>query len=157
MAGDFPVTTFTSGNVLGASNLNSLSTALNGLVAQSGTYANQIALSDNTYTRPVPYAMAAGSVSSGSGSLAAGSALKLYTFNFATGRFTQAPLVVATISDTVGGTNYLVARTNGATTSQFDLYVYNLGTTTATWSSALTVDWIAIQMTSASASNGYTL
>jgi len=156
MAGDFPVTTFTAGNVLGASNLNSLSTALNGLVPQSGTYANQIVLSDNTYTRPVPYAMAAGSVSSGSGSLAAGGASLLITFNFNTGRFTQAPFVVATISDTVGGTNYLVARTNGATTSKFDLWIYNLGTTTATWSSALTIDWIAIQMTSASASNGWT-
>ena len=155
MAGDFPVTTFTSGNVLGASNLNSLSSALNGLVAQSGTYANQIALSDNTYTRPVPFAMAAGSVSSGSGSITAGNALKLYSFTFATGRFTQAPFVVATISDTVGGTATLVARTTGSSTSGFDLYVYNVGASTQTWSSALTVDWIAIQMTSASASNGW--
>jgi len=155
MAGDFPVTTFTSGNVLGASNLNSLSTALNGLVAQSGTYANQIALSDNTYTRPVPYAMAAGSVSSGSGSIASGNALKLYSFTFTTGRFTQAPFIVATISDTVGGSATLVARTTGASTSGFDLYVYNVGASTQTWSSALTVDWIAIQMTSASASNGW--
>ena len=155
MAGDFPVTTFTSGNVLGASNLNSLSSALNGLVAQSGTYANQIALSDNTYTRPVPFAMAAGSVSSGSGSIAAGNALKLYSFTFSTGRFTEAPFVVATISDTVGGSATLVARTTGASTSGFDLYVYNVGASTQTWSSALTVDWIAIQMTSASASNGW--
>ena len=155
MAGDFPVNSFTAGNTLGASDLNSLSTALNGMVPQSGTYANQLVLKDNTYTRPVPYAMAAGSVSYGSGSITAGSTLKLYSPAFTAGRFTQAPLVVATISSTVGGTVYLVARTTGTTTSGFDLYVYNLGTTTQTWSSALTVDWIAIQMTSASASNGW--
>ena len=155
MAGNFPVTTFTSGNVLGASDLNSLSSALNGLVPQSGTYANQIALSDATYTRPVPYAMAAGSVSSGSGNITSGGTLKLYSFTFQTGRFTQAPFVVATISSAVGGTTNLVARTTGTTTSGFDLYVYNVSTSTQTWSSALTVDWIAIQMTSASASNGW--
>ena len=155
MAGDFPVNTFTAGNTLGASDLNSLSTALNGMVPQSGTYANQIVLKDNTYTRPVPYAVAAGSVSSGSGSLAAGGTLKLYSFTFSAGRFTQAPFVTATISSAVGGSVYLVARTTGTTTSGFDLYVYNLGTTTATWSSALTVDWIAIQMTSAASANGW--
>jgi len=156
MAGDFPVTTFTSGNVLGASDLNSVSTAVNGLVPQSGTYANQIVLRDATYTRPVPFAMAAGSASDPAGSIAAGNNQLLYSVTFDAGRFTHPPYVTATVSTAPGGSTYLVARSANATTSGFDLYIYNVGSTTATWSTSIEVDWIAIQMTAASSKNGWT-
>lgn len=101
-------------------------------------------------TPATPYAWSAGTVSGFSaGSMAAGSSINA-AVTFPVGRFSQPPKVNVSLSTGPGGSVYLVPRALNATATGFSVYLYNLGSSTAVFS-GLSVDWTAVQMTSASA------
>jgi hypothetical protein len=125
MAVGFPAkTTFANGNTLPASDLNDITGTLNSLVDRS------------TQTFQIPYATNAGSNSiTGSG-----------TVTFTTGRFTQTPIVLATVLSTNNTRTSVTVAISGTTSVTF--YVW-AGTVASTVAAA--VNWQAIQMTSAAA------
>lgn len=83
-----------------------------------------------------------GSISISGTSVAAGGQVNsAVTFPSA---FTGTPRVFVSMTSAPAGTNYLVARTAGSTTSTgFSIYVYNTGTAAATWTN-LPISWFAI-------------
>lgn len=94
----------------------------------------------------IPFAMAAGTVTVTATASNAGSA----TVTFPVGRFTQRPVVFSAITQTTAGnTQSYVARAAGITATGFtqNIITANGSTNTAT----VTVDWIAVQMTSTNA------
>lgn len=97
-----------------------------------------------------PYAEAAG-IQPGfsAGSLASGAAASSPQ-TFPSGRFTVAPRVTATLATGPAGTAFITARALNVTTTGFDLYIYNTGPSTTSFS-GLSVQWQAVQMTATSA------
>lgn len=110
---------------------------VDGRFGNVATYPNQIVNVVSGVSRPVAYAMAAGTASiTGTASV-----------TFPAGRFTQVPLVVSGLISTSNA----VGITSGTpTTSGVTFYSWN-ATNTAN-ANARTVNWYALQMTSANAS-----
>lgn len=96
-----------------------------------------------------PFAVASGLVSiSGA---AVGSGLQVNTaIAFPTGRFTQIPIVTATLQGTPAGAGFLVSRAVPTSITAGTVYLYNAGSAAATWT-GMSVAWTAIQMTPTSA------
>lgn len=97
-----------------------------------------------------PYAEAAGLQSGFSaGSMASGGASNSPQV-FPTGRFTVPPRVTATLATGPAGSAFLTARALNVTKDGFDLYIYNTGPSTVSFS-GVSVQWHAVQMTATSA------
>jgi hypothetical protein len=110
-----------------------------GQVATNGTDKNLQVYYDQW--RSLPFAMTANDVVI----TGTGAATAEVTVTFPAGRFTQAPLVLATCSS-----NNLVMATTRAATSTAVVIVIRL-TTGATFTSSHTIDYVAIQMSNPSA------
>jgi len=113
----------------------------NGVDARFGnttTYPNQIVNVVSGVSRPVPYAMSSGNPSVTTSA----------TVTLPSGRFTQNPNITAT-AVTGLGTRYGVSIST-VTTTNFVLYSWN---GTAANTVATNIMWVAVQMTSAAASN----
>lgn len=75
-------------------------------------------------------------------SLAPGAGRKLGTVTF--GRaYSSPPVVVASLGNAPGNSGVLTVRAINATASTFDLYVYNVGSTTTDSSLSVRCNWIA--------------
>lgn len=95
----------------------------------------------------IPFAVSAGSISVTLTAAASG----FTAITFPVGRFTIAPLVMATMASAPAGSGKFVPRVLNVTTSGASVYVYTGDATNA--SASVTVSWFAIQMTP-SAANG---
>lgn len=142
-------TNFTNGNVLGATDLNDLSGTVNSLM-DTTNYPNQLSVlsAADSIRRPIPWAFQNGTATTGALTSNASWSYATLTINFATSRFTQAPLVRVTpvrASSTVP----IVANISAITTTSFDVTVYYATASTTT----VTVHWEAMQLKS-SAANG---
>ena len=108
----------------------------------NATYPNQAVITSPGGTaRPLPFSFTAGSASiTGSGTITIGSS----------GRFTQNPIVTLGLVSSAGNRSSATWATTGTPLTTITAYVWN-GTVAATASA--TVQFHAVQMTSASASN----
>jgi hypothetical protein len=106
-------------------------------------FPNQIVNKVSGVSRPVSFAMSAGSgTTNGSGVL---------TVTFPASRFSQAPLIVATVSSTSGSLYATTLAHASVTTTGATIFSGN--STNAAVRASVPLNWLAIQMTSA-ASNG---
>jgi len=118
----------------GATAIQALADDVDGRFGDITTYPNQIVNRVSGVSRPVAYATNVGSNSiTGSG-----------TVTFAAGRFTQTPIVLATVSSTNNTRTSVTVGISGTTSVTF--YVWS-GTVAST--SAAAINWKAIQQTSA--------
>lgn len=128
----------------GALAIETLGDAIDGRFGDVGTYPNQIVNRVSGVSRPIAYAMAAGSANA----VFTASQSSSTTITFPASRFTQTPLVVGLVntnaSGNLAGSTYRALNT---TTSSFTL----AGTATGVITNTAVVNYIAIQMTSASA------
>jgi hypothetical protein len=116
----------------------------NPTIVDSTTYPNQIVNLNSGVSRPIPYATNSGTVS-----IAAPSALNTISttaVTFASGRFTQPPLVQ--ISVNTSNTNPRGVKADAVTTSGFTAGQWQFAGGTFQSTSA---HWLAVQMTSAAA------
>lgn len=124
----------------------SIRTALNDVDARFGnvtTYPNQIVNVVSGVSRPVAYAMAAGT----GVPVWTASATGTVTVTFPASRFTQAPLVQLTNYSAAGNLISSTYRALSVTTASFQIS----GTATAVITQNGNVYWQAVQMTSAAA------
>lgn len=114
----------------GATAIETLGDAIDARLGNVGTYPNQIVNVVSGVSRPIAYAMAAGSATTnGSG---------LVTVTFPSSRFTQTPLITAT--------------TNTSPNNSAIVMYYSASTTGATFYcpvASMPLAYIAVQMTSA--------
>lgn len=137
-------TTFTNGNVLGATDMNDLSGTVNSLV--DGTnYPNQLSFISSSIRRPLPFAMQAGTASI---SIPVAAASGNVSVTYATSRFTQTPIVTVTNAGGTSATPWYLS-TNSNTTSGITIRADHRDGTAAT--ATINVDWVAFQMKSATA------
>ena len=114
---------------------------VDGRFGDDANYPDQIVNVVSGVSRPLPFAMQAGTAS---GSYSA-STTATVSVTFAASRFTQAPLVFSSISNETAAANVSTAKAVGITTSGF----------TARWdrptsgSGTVSQYWVAVQMTSA--------
>jgi len=150
MAAGFPLkTTFADGNVLPASDLNDISNTLQ----LTGTYPDQLApLAADAVRRPVAFAMVCGQISDAR-TLAANTlaTIPITVPAIYTARFTAAPIITVSKANLATNTNPITVWVSSVTTSGFSLNCFNPTAASITYS-GLAIDYIAIQVTSASAS-----
>ena len=120
----------------GATAIQGLANDVDARFGDVATYPNQIVNVVSGVSRPIPFATNAGSATiTGNG-----------TITFAASRFTQTPLVIANVQSTAStGTSVTYA---GASSSSVNVYVWSGSTASTT---ARTVSYFAVQMTSAAA------
>lgn len=106
-------------------------------------FPNQIVNVVSGVSRPLPYATAGGT---GNAVFTASSASS-NTITFPASRFTQAPLVILTNTNASGNLSGSTYRALSTSTTSFTL----AGTATAAITNTAVVNYIAVQMTSASA------
>lgn len=138
-----------SGNVTVAGTV----TSTGALTASAGASVTGNATVSGTLTvagNPVPFAMAAGTVSLAGTSVASGGAVNV-AITFPTGRFSVAPHVMATVNGAPSGSAFVVVRVLSVTATGANIYLYNAGSAAATWAS-FPISWVATQMTSGAAS-----
>jgi hypothetical protein len=137
----WPVPTSTDYVADGAVAIEALGDAIDGRIGDVTNFPNQIVNRPSTTSYPIPFSSSAGNL--GNVSLGAGASNNT-TVTFATGRFTQTPIIVAnaagdTFANVVGyaaipsSSSFILVRLNFAGGTQ------NLAAT-----------WIALQMTSTS-------
>ena len=131
----FPVPTSTDYVKDGATAIEALGDAIDARFGDVTNYPNQIVNVVSGVSRPLPYAMAAGKATAFSTSA---------SVTFPSGRFTQAPLVTLGFESTTNGVG---ATTNTPTTSGVTIYTWNA--TNVANTNLRSVNWLAIQMTSA--------
>lgn len=88
----------------------------------------------------LPYAVETGVISMGTTASVSGGP---FTINFTPGRFSAPPTIVFTQSSLPGGSQYLLAKMSGITTTSCNAYVYQSNGVAATASANFS--WIAIQ------------
>ena len=152
MAVGWPLKTFTDGNALPASDLNDITGTVNNIYS-SGTYPSQLSYNTSGIVRPIPFATSAGVKTISTGGIAAGASVNVsVTFGSST-RFNHAPIVVVSLGNIVTNSQNVVARVNNESTTGFDIYLYNAGSSGTGAITNLDVNWIAINMVSAQADN----
>ena len=120
----------------GATAIQTVAQGFDTRLGDVATYPNQIVNVVSGVSRPVPYATNAGSATiTGSG-----------TITFAASRFTQTPLVSVNVQSTANTATSVTYA--GATSSSMTVYVWSGSTASVT---ARTVNYFAVQMTSAAA------
>lgn len=136
----------------GAVAIETLGDAIDGRLGNVATYPNQIVNVVSGVSRPLPYAMSAGQQNISGTSIASGSAQSAtITFTSST-RFTQAPVVVVAGTTLPSGSGNLIPKVAGVATTGFTAYFYNSASVAVTFTNAQ-FSYIAVQMTSASATN----
>lgn len=128
----------------GASNIRTLGSAVDARFGDVTNYPNQLVNVVSGVSRPVAYAVQAGTASATYPSATTVSA----SITFAASRFTQAPLITATVASTTPAALLSVVKSTSITTSGFTIRWDNPASQTGTTSA----HWVAVQMTSASAS-----
>jgi len=118
-------------------NANDAIEAIENAILEPVNYPNQLVNKTTATVRPLPYAMSGGALS------VTGTA----TITLPVGRFTQSPLINATILSSNGAAGTSVTF-GSVSTASFTVVVWT-GSTIST--SARTVHWIVTQMTSAAA------
>lgn len=137
---------------LGAQAIQTVAQGFDTRLGNQATFPNQIVNVVSGVSRPLPYAISAGRQNISGSSIATGAAATA-TFTFASStRFTAAPILVVTQCSLPSGAGLLIPKATGVGTTGFTAYFYNAGSTAATWTNA-EFDYVAIQMTSASAPN----
>jgi hypothetical protein len=120
-------------------NANDAIEAIENAIIDPVNYPNQLVNKTTATVRPLPFAMQAGAAAiTGSGTV---------TWADAT-RFTQTPRLLVTVANGNNTRTKVVA--SSITTTSFTLAVYSSGTTLAT--TAASIDYLGIQMTSANGS-----
>lgn len=136
----------------GALAMRTLGNNIDARLGNVATYPNQIVNVVSGVSRPIPYAMSAGRFTlSGTSVVTNGQVNATITFSTAT-RFTQAPVITLTQSALPGGSGSLITKFTNVATTGFTAYLYNVAGSTQSWTNAQ-VDYLAVQMTSASATN----
>lgn len=128
----------------GALNIETLGDAIDGRFGDVGTYPNQIVNRVSGVSRPVAYAMTVGTAAP----VWTASTNATLTVTFPVSRFTQPPAIFITNISPTGSLIGSTYRALSITSSSFSLN----GSATATLSTTGSVQYTAIQMTSASAS-----
>jgi hypothetical protein len=127
----------------GALAIRTLGNNIDARLGDVTNFPNQIVNKVSGVSRPVSFAMSAGSgTTNGSGVL---------TVTFPASRFTQAPLIVATVSSTSGSLYATTLAHASVTTTGATIFSGN--STNAAVRASVPLNWLALQMTSA-ASNG---
>jgi len=147
----WPLKTFTDGNALPASDLNDITGTVNNIY--SSTYPNQLSYNTSGNVRPIPLATSAGVKTISTSGIAAGSSVNVSVTFATSNRFNHAPIVVVSLGNIVTNSQNVVARVNNESTTGFDIYLYNAGSSGTGAITNLDVNWIAINMVSASADN----
>jgi hypothetical protein len=125
---------------------------LNPTIVDSTTYPNQIVNVNSGVSRPLPYAISTGRFTiAGTSVVNNGSASATFVFSTAT-RFTQTPIISLTQTGLPANSGSLIPKVATVATTGFTGYLFNVSGATTTWVAA-TLDFVAIQMTSASATN----
>jgi hypothetical protein len=128
----------------GASAMRTLGNNIDARFGNVGTYPNQLVNVVSGVSRPIPFAMSAGTVSvTQSFGPSNGFYYGSTTVTFPTSRFTQAPIV--TVGSSVG--NILTTASTGAS-STTSVLIYSAG---SVLNQVTSVYWTATQMTSAAA------
>jgi hypothetical protein len=94
--------------------------------------------------RPLPFAMAAGTVSISLSGTSIGST----SVTFPSGRFTQAPIISIAMASAAGGSQKFVPRFTNISTTGATAFIYTGDSTTST--ANVTIHWTAVQITSGS-------
>jgi len=137
---------------LGAQAIQTVAQGFDTRLGNQATYPNQIVNVVSGVSRPLPYAISAGKLNISGTSVATGAAATA-TITFASStRFSVAPVVIVSQSSLPAGSGLLIAKASGVSGTGFTASLYNAQSTAATWTNA-EFGYIAIQMTSASASN----
>jgi hypothetical protein len=118
-------------------NANDAIEAIENAIIDPANYPDQLVNKTTAEVRPLPFAMQAGAAA------ITGSATVTWAVST---RFTQTPRVLVTIAN--GNNTRTKAVTSSVTTTSFTVAVYSSGTTLA--STAASIDYLGIQMTSAS-------
>jgi hypothetical protein len=127
----------------GASAMRTLGNNIDARFGDVTNFPSQIVNVVSGVSRPVSFAMSAGSgTTNGSGVL---------TVTFPASRFTQAPLIVATVASTSGSLYATTLAHASVTTTGATIFSGN--STNAAARASVPLNWLALQMTSA-ASNG---
>jgi hypothetical protein len=123
----------------GATNIETLGDAIDGRFGDITNFPNQIVNRVSSVSRPVAYAMQAGSATSTTSGV---------TVTFTASRFTQTPLVTATtINGSLGNTNPAIVTVGTISTSSAVLWVTGGGVQVA----GAVIHYHAVQMKSATA------
>jgi len=151
MAVGWPLkTSFANGNSLPASDLNDITGTVNNIYS-SGTYPNQLSYNTSGNIRPIPLATSAGVKTISTSNISAGGSVNVSVTFATSNRFNHAPIVVVSLGNIVTNSQNVVARVNNESTTGFDIYLYNAGSSGTGAITNLDVNWIAINMVSASA------
>jgi hypothetical protein len=136
----------------GATAIQTVATGFDTRLGDVTNYPSQIVNVVSGVSRPLPYAMSTGRFNlSGTSVANLASVNATVTFTRST-RFTDNPVVSLTQTGLPGGSIGLIAKCTNVFTTGFTGYLVNVSGAATTWSSAQ-VDYIAVQMTSASAVN----
>jgi hypothetical protein len=136
----------------GAEAMRTLGNNIDARFGNVTTFPNQIVNVVSSVSRPVAYAMSAGQVNiSGTSVASGGNVTATITFTSST-RFTQTPVVTVSQSTLPGGSGLLIPKISSVATTGFTAAFYNASSTTQSWTNAQ-FSYIAVQMTSASATN----
>ena len=150
MAVGWPLkTSFANGNALPASDLNDITGTVNNIYS-SGTYPNQLSYNTSGNVRPIPFATSTGVRTISSATIAAGAYATVSVTFTTSNRFNHSPIVVASFGNNPSSSGNLTVRVSNESLTGFDLIIYNTGSSSATVTN-LDVNWIAINMVSASA------
>ena len=136
----------------GALAMRTLGNNIDARFGNVATYPNQIVNVVSGVSRPLPYAISAGTVTfSGTSVVSGGNANATVTYTTST-RFTVAPVVTVAQTSLPSGSALLIPKILTSNTTGFTAYFYNAASTTQSWTNAQ-ISFIAVQMTSASATN----
>jgi len=127
----------------GAVAIETLGDAIDARFGNLATYPNQIVNVVSGVSRPLPFAISAGIATPSWSS----QTTTTVTVTFAASRFTQGPMIVLTNVSAVGSLIGSTYRALSITSSSFTISATAVASATATGA----CEWIAVQMTSASA------
>lgn len=130
----------------GALAIETLGDAIDARFGNLATYPNQIVNVVSGVSRPIPFAMSAGTAAP---VWTANANAANITVTFAASRFTQAPMITITNNASTGSLIGSTYRAFSVTSASFTLASTAVAATSVTGSAF----WVAVQMTSASASN----
>jgi hypothetical protein len=136
----------------GATAIQTVATGFDGRFGDIATYPNQLVNVVSSVSRPIPYAMSAGTISLNGTSVANnGSASTSVAFVRST-RFTDNPIVSVTQASLPANTGSLIPKCTSVASTGFTIALYNVSGSTISWTGAL-LHYIAVQMTSANSTN----
>lgn len=137
---------------LGAQAIQTVAQGFDTRLGNVTTFPNQIVNVVSGVSRPLPYAMSAGQQNISGTAIATGAAATA-TITFASStRFTAAPVLSISQTTQPGGSALMIPKALNVTTTGFTASLINAAATAQTFTNAQ-ISFIAVQMTSASATN----